>query len=185
MKASSTSRTPIAVALAMVLTTAAAVLPASQAHAGEAYVGAGIGESHFDNKVDGVSSGNSNGVNGTLYGGYQFNKNFAVEGGFANLGHTDNNLAQSVGAHATYIDAVGFLPVANKISLLGRAGVDHVKFSSDAGHDAGTGIKVGAGAEYALTQNVSLRAEVDRYQAHAFGGDGQVNQYLIGARMAF
>ncbi len=119
-----TSSTAFKPALTLVLALAAVAgsVAASPARAGELYAGGSIGASHFDNKIDGIPGGNNGGLNGTIYGGYQFNKYFALEAGLADLGHTESNQPLRATAHAGYADAVGFLPLTDKISLLGRAG---------------------------------------------------------------
>lgn len=185
MTSSTEFKPALTLTLAIALVAVAGSVVSSPASAGELYAGGSIGASHFDNKIDGVPGGNNGGAIGTIYGGYQFNKYFAVEAGLADLGHTESNQPLRATAHAGYADAVGFLPLTDKISLLGRAGVDRTKFHTDNGYGAGNGVKIGAGAEYALTESITLRSEVDRYEAHVFGDDVQVNQYLIGARVTF
>jgi len=60
---------------------------------------------------------------------------------------------------ATSISGIVSLPVANNLSVYGRAGVANVQ----QGRDANLTNVLGVGAEYKFTQNVSVTAEAKRY----------------------
>ena len=126
-----------------------------------------------------------------LFAGYKFNKNFAIEGGYADLGKytasasgfIDGAPASAGGdvkAYAIFIDAVGFLPAGSNedFSVFGKAGLAYTKTKLNASGSApGIGIssvsvsesdsevvpKLGLGAQYYVTRNVALRAEYDIY----------------------
>jgi OmpA-OmpF porin, OOP family len=128
-----------------------------------------------------------------LFAGYKFNKNFAIEGGYADLGkYTASASASSVGvsgningdvkAYAIFIDAVGFLPAGSNedFSVFGKAGLAYTKTKANVSAFASaTGIgsasasasdsdsevvpKLGLGAQYYITKNVALRGEYDIY----------------------
>ncbi len=161
----------------------AAGLSAPSAHAEGLYVGGSIGVPHFGDGVNGIA-GDGSGASGKVFGGWQPNPNFAVEGGVASLGHIDNANGNVTG-HATYLDAVGLLPLGAHFSLLGSVGVAHVNLNTSAGDDSGVGLKLGVGAEYALTRNVSLRGEYENYRAPEFGGHPAIGQYTFGVRVGF
>ena len=69
-----------------------------------------------------------------LFGGYKLNRNFAVEGGYFNLGkfgYTANTTTGSQTGSAKYqglnLDAVGILPFTQKFSALGRVGLTYTQ----------------------------------------------------------
>lgn len=158
-------------------------LGAVAAHAEGAYVGGGIGGQTYPNTVNGNNTSGS-ATSGKIFGGYQFNKNFAVEGGLTELGSV-NSTGGNVDSYGTYVDAVGILPLNDQWSLLGRAGVAHMQVNTPTGNDGGNGVKVGLGAEYALTKTVALRGEWERYQLTAFGGNPNVDQFTVGVKVGF
>ncbi len=147
------------------------------------YVGAGLGTPHYSDNVNGTS-GEGSGISGKVFGGYQLTPNFAIEAGLSNLGHIDN-ASGSVNSHAQYIDAVALAPLTDKWSLLGSLGMAHVEMNTSNGDGSGNGLKVGLGAQYALSSNMALRGEWERYRADAFGAKPAVDQYTMGVRVAF
>jgi len=170
---------PIAAALLVV-----GSLGATAAQANGLYGGAALGVPRYQDDINGVS-GSGNGASGKVFGGYQFNPYFALEAGYADLGHVDNSTGR-INGRAEYLDAVGMLPLgSSKFSLLGSVGATHVNLDTSAGDDGGNGVKLGLGAQYALTDNIAFRAEAERYHADAFGTKPDIDQYTIGVRFGF
>lgn len=121
-----------------------------------------------------------------LFGGYQLNRNFAVEGGYFDLGKYSYGYTAGPAPLGTFngetrfqglnLDLVGLLPVTEKFSVLGRVGAIHSRARSSLATTGtipslGTsrrendwGMKVGLGVEYAVTQALALRGEVERYR---------------------
>lgn len=118
-----------------------------------------------------------------LFGGYQFNPYFALEGGYVNLGKFDYSstvsspAADTVSGHfgVQGIDAaaVGLLPFGEQWAAYGKAGLLYAKstldasssgavMAGDADHWSASPL-LGAGINYDLTRKVALRAEYDRY----------------------
>src|SRR5665647_1208689 len=70
-----------------------------------------------------------------LYGGYQLNKNFALEGGYFDLGKFGftattvpaGTLNGNIRLKGLNLDAVGILPFNEKFSAFGRAGVNYAE----------------------------------------------------------
>ena len=151
-------------ATAALALTALASLPA---RAEGIYLGASLGVPRYNDGIAGIS-GNGSGVSGKVFGGYQFTPNFALEAGLADLGHINGN-GGTLNGHSQYIDAVGLLPLNSQWSLLGSAGLAHVKLDTSNGNDGGNGLKLGLGAEYTLSKNVALRGEWEHYQPAVFG----------------
>ncbi len=153
------------------------------------YAGASLGAPGYPNDVNGVSGNGSgglsgNGLSGKVFGGYQFTPKFALETGVTDLGRAENANG-SVHARGEFLDAVGIAPLNEQWSLLGRVGVTHIVLDTSNGNDSGNGLKVGLGAQYALTKTVALRGEWERYRADAFGGNPSIDQYTFGVRVGF
>lgn len=162
---------------------AAGSLVAVTAHAEGFYGGAALGNQSYPGTVNGNPTSGS-ALSGKVFGGYQLNPNFSVEAGLAELGAVNSGSGQ-VDSYGTFVDAVGQLPLSNQWSLLGRVGVAHLAVNTPTGDDGGNGIKVGVGAEYALTKTMALRGEWERYQLTGFGSTPNADQFTIGLKVGF
>ena len=147
------------------------------------YAGASLGVAHYPDSTNGVT-GDGSAISGKIYAGYQVNPNFAVEVGVAELGGISNASGQ-IDGQSRFLDAVGTLPLNDKWSLLGRIGVAQVNLNTSMGDDSSTGLKLGLGAQYALTKTVAIRGEWERYQANVFADTSNVDQFNVGLKVAF
>ena len=96
------------------------------------YVGGNVGRAttDFDQRFIGVPAGTVTGINDDdsdtawkLFGGYQFHRNFAVEGGYFDLGRYDYGYTTGAGAFSgstrlqgLNLDLVGTLPLTDRFS---------------------------------------------------------------------
>jgi OOP family OmpA-OmpF porin len=137
-----------------------------------------------------------------LFGGYQFNKYFALEGGYFNLGKFDyavssdeGTLGGNIKVMGLNLDAVAILPITEKFSAFGRMGANYAQ-AKDYFHATGTidnnpqekalNYKVGAGLQYALTDALGIRLEAERYRINdAVGNDGDIDLYSVGLTYRF
>jgi OmpA-OmpF porin, OOP family len=141
-----------------------------------------------------------------IFGGYKFNKHFALEGGYFNLGqfgYTANTnptgtLNGSIKLQGLNIDAVGILPITEKFSAFGRIGAIYAE-AKDSFSGSGAVVvsdpnpsksdwnyKAGLGLQYDLTKTVGLRAEWERYRINdAVGNDGDINMISVGVVVLF
>jgi OOP family OmpA-OmpF porin len=148
------------------------------------YVGGGVGLPDYHSSINGVAGGGS-GTGLKLYGGYQFNPNFALEAGAFELGHIDNSSGRA-NARGAFVDAVGFYPLNERLSLLGSAGIAHGRWDTTNGDDSSPALKLGAGVQYALSNSVSLRAQYERYQfTSAFDAKPGVGETTVGLNYKF
>ncbi len=136
-----------------------------------------------------------------LLGGYQFGRYFALEGGYFDLGQFDftattqppGTLRGEAQYRGVNLDAVGILPLTERFSAFGRAGAHYteskaafqgtgaVGVTDPNRKEKGINYKVGAGLEYALTPQLGLRAELERYRVDdAVGNDGDVDLASLG-----
>ena len=142
------------------------------------YGGLGIGQSTFVGACDGISSPDSCREKDTawkIFGGYQFNRNFAGEFGYTDLGKTTLSLAgfgsASNAVTGFELTGVGSLPVNQQLSVYGRLGffLWNVDFMDGTGlfgsaSASGTGLTFGFGASFNLATNAALRLEWQRYK---------------------
>ena len=161
------------------------------------YLGGNVGGTRADFKNDSVNrtlAGQGFTVNSTttdnsstgykLFGGYQLTPNFAVEGGYFDLGKFNygsgttpaGSFSGNTRVQGLNLDLVGTLPLSDRFSVLGRVGA---AYAQNRGSFASTGfvplsvsnqnrndtnLKVGLGLQYAISDVLSVRAEIERYR---------------------
>ena len=135
-----------------------------------------------------------------LFGGYQFNRNFALEAGYFNLGKfgftsttvPTGTLDGRIKLQGVNLDLVGTLPLTERLSAIGRVGAQYARASDTfRGSGAvqvlnpdpsakGTHYKAGVGLQYELSPSLLVRAEAERYRINdAVGNRGDVNLYSV------
>lgn len=141
-----------------------------------------------------------------VFGGYQFNKYFALESGYYDLGdfgYTSFTVPQGtlhgvLGARGLNLDAVLSMPFTPKFSAFVRAGA---AYSEVEGAFEGTGLvnvvepnsesketnyKFGAGVEYMFTRWFGMRLEAERYRIDdSVGNKGDIDLYSAGVLFRF
>jgi OmpA-OmpF porin, OOP family len=139
------------------LLSAAISAPAFAADQG-AYLGAKLGPTTY-----GYTNVANNGQLGLgIFGGFQFNKNFAVELEYASLGGFDAN-ARTYKGTSFGASAVGTLPLDEKFALVGKAGLASTNIGVGASSYAATGITLGVAGQYSVSSEFDLRAGFDMY----------------------
>lgn len=211
MKLTRTSGTLGLIALAAIASPLAMAQEANQAGW---YAGASVGQSRATIDDARINSGLLNGgfVSSTItdddrdtgykvFGGYQLNRNFALEGGYFDLGNFGytattipaGTLTGNSRIRGLNLDLVGILPITDKFSAFGRAGVTYAHTRD---RFAGTGAvsvtnpnpskraanyKLGVGLQYALTDALAMRGEVERYRINdALGNKGDIDLISVG-----
>ena len=141
-----------------------------------------------------------------IFGGYDFNRYFALEGGYFNLGQFGftadtipaGSLRGDIKLQGANIDAVGKMPLSEQFSLFARVGLNYAKAKDSF---SGTGsvavlnpspqkssanYKFGVGAEYDFTRSVGMRVEAERYRIDdAVGNKGDIDLFSVGLVFRF
>ena len=141
------------------------------------------------------------GIGAKIFGGYQFNRHLALEGGYFSLGKFGytastlpaGTLSGDIRVQGLNLDVVGILPLTDKFSAFARAGVIHAQardnFSStgfvnraaSSPSKRDTSYKFGVGVEYAFTDRLAVRGEVERYRINdAIGNKGDIDLASVG-----
>ena len=161
-----------------------------------------ITDSLLGNGFTSVSISDDNSDTGyKIFGGYQLNRNFAIEGGYFDLGKFGytattlpaGSLTGTLKARGVNLDVLGIVPIGEKFSVFGRVGVNYAQV-----HDnfSGTGAvtvanpdpskhsanyKLGVGLQYAFTDALAMRLEAERYRIDdAVGNNGDIDLYSLG-----
>lgn len=136
-----------------------------------------------------------------IFGGYQLNNHFAVEGGYFDLGKLGfkattipaGTLTGTIKLRGLNLDLVGMLPITQKFSVFGRVGMNYaqtrdtftgtgaVNVLNPSPSKRDTNPKYGLGLQYAFTEALAMRAEVERYRINdAVGNRGDIDLVSIG-----
>ena len=140
-------------------------------------------------------------------GGYQFNPNVAVELLYTDIGTFGTRSTVTGGTvNADYkakgfgVDLVLSAPMTEQFSVFGRVGAIQAKteasFSSSGtvglgfaqGSKNKTGQHYGLGLQYALSREIAVRAEVERFRKlgdDSTGGELQADAYTVGVIFRF
>ena len=133
--------------------------------------------------------------------GWQFSPNWALEGGYVDLGSYGyrlgttpaGTLSGDIDLRGIYVDLVGRMPITDRFSLFARIGAIYAEADT---RFAGTGAvnvldpnptaeelnyKLGVGMEYAFTPALSMRIEAERYRIDdAIGNTGDIDMLSAG-----
>jgi OOP family OmpA-OmpF porin len=156
------------------------------AQAAGLYAGGDLSAPDFSSSINGAGGdGGGRSVGGKLYGGYQFTPNFAIEGGYFNLGRS-KDINGSAKGEGLYVDGVGSVQLAPQWSAYGSLGVAEARLKTPTGNDSSPALKLGLGVQYDLTKDVALRLGYDRYRfTSAFDDKANVGQTAFGVKVAF
>ena len=135
-----------------------------------------------------------------VFGGYQFNRNFALEAGYFNLGKFGftsttvpaGTLSGNIKVQGLNLDLVGTLPLTERLSAIARVGGQYAN-SRDTFTGSGAvtvlnpnpkarsfNAKFGAGLQFEFSPSFLIRAEAERYRINdAVGNRGDVNMYSL------
>lgn len=150
---------------------------------GTAYIGAGVVGSRYSFDVPGAVSGDDhsgNKASGKLFAGYNFDKNWAIEGGYTDFGSQSYNYTVNGNSgrlesdsHSFYVAGKGTMPINEQFNVFGKLGAARNHGSIDAtgaaataglgGSGNKTSLYASVGGEYALNKNVSLSVEYEYY----------------------
>jgi OOP family OmpA-OmpF porin len=130
------------------------------------YAGAGVGESIVDEQAYDDSD-----TAFSLFGGYQFNRYFALEAGYADFGKIEpDTTGPSLEADTFYLTAVGSVPITDKFSAYAKAGFhrwnvdDAIPGLTGTSDDSGTDPTYGVGVQYQVSDKIALRGEYSRFE---------------------
>lgn len=161
------------------------------------YGGFSFGQSRYQD-VDAPSE-NTRSEGWKVYGGYQFNRYLALEGGYVNLNDmtaTDGTLTVNVDTDGWTLGAVLSYPITDKLSVMGKVGAAYLLSDINAKNGAAATVRsgddsyepnYGVGVSYALLDNLSLRAEWERFDGKSFtnGVKGDIDLMSAGIAMKF
>lgn len=130
--------------------------------------------------------------------GARFHKNFGMEAFYQQSESADKNILgvadSKIKFKAYGIDAIGYLPLDNQLELLGTIGLAQYDADVTASVPAagiygsesedGLGVRIGAGVQYNINEQVALRA-TGRYVFTDIDGVDGLTEFSAGIRYSF
>ena len=141
-----------------------------------------------------------------LFGGYQLNRNFAIEAGYFNLGKfgfssttvPTGSLNGQIKLQGLNLDLVGTLPLTGGLSAIGRVGAQYadardtfsgsgaVNVLNPSPSKRAANYKLGVGLQYEISPTFLVRGEAERYRINdAVGNHGDVNLFSVSLVIPF
>jgi OOP family OmpA-OmpF porin len=136
------------------------------------YAGAGVGQSFVD---EGAYDDEDTAF--SVFGGYQFNRYFGLEAGYADFGKIEPEAAgPTLEGDSAYFTAVGTLPITDSFSAYAKAGLHRWNVDTSlpgliGDDDSGTDPTYGVGLQYRFTDKVALRGEYSRFEVEDADAD--------------
>jgi len=177
------------------------------------YLGVGVGGSRTSySNVDftltppvagTTESQNTNRTGAKFFAGYDFTKNWGIEGGFASLGTPEYKYGGTVNGQDRFkatswnLAGKGTLPLGDKFNIFGKLGVSSNRASSSTATTGGlvqnvsatktrTDTLAGVGGTYHINSNISVRLEYESYGKfgnavnHVVATPGETGRATIG-----
>ena len=140
------------------------------------YIGGALGQAEHSDQCSGTAPGVSCDNKDSawkIFGGFQFNRHFALELGYANFGESTASLgpiSTRDEVSAFEVVALGIFPVVDRFAIFGKAGFfggELERTSNNPGEPTGTNTQTdftfGLGVRFDITHNIGVRAEWQRY----------------------
>lgn len=134
----------------------------------------GIGVVSADNKTT-----DSRHADAKIFGGVDFSNNVGVEAGYVNFSNQDRQYSQestgipggvkvSTKGYGAYVAAKYTVPISERFSAYGKLGLAHSqrKWKNNIGYsstDTDNDVYAGLGAQYSLSENISVVGEYENY----------------------
>ncbi|MBC3936615.1 outer membrane beta-barrel protein [Undibacterium rugosum] len=181
----------------------AAGLLMSAAASAQVYVGATVGKSQWRNDCNGTSMCSNTSDTYKVFGGYNINSTFALEGSYYSLGATERSVQNQFGSYYHKLKASAFelsgiakYDLTNELTGFAKLGVATIKEENAVdntylgfGRSAGTFSQnstqpvLGLGLTYKLSKELSLRGELETRKVKY--GSKSVSNLSVGLQYAF
>ena len=150
------------------------------------YAGASIGQATID-ACDGVANCDDEDTSWKIFGGWEFNRNIALEAAWVDLGEISGSIggsAVSAEVDGWTLAGKGILPLTEQFAVFGKFGM--IMWDVEGGgaasgiDDDGTDLIYGLGAQYMFSDRFGIVGEWEWYDI-----DDDVDLFSIGALFKF
>lgn len=163
------------------------------------YAGGSLGQASAKDACSGVPGASCDDTDTAfrIFGGYQFNRHFAVEAGYVDLGAvqaTAGGFRATTESQAFDFVAVGRLPVGERFAAYGKLGMYFANTDASSDFPGTTGqskanhdLTYALGLQYDFNRNLGIRGEWQRFQKVGGGtvSEADVDLISIGAVWRF
>jgi OOP family OmpA-OmpF porin len=154
------------------------------------YVGADVGQAKASGNIT-TGAADTSDTSFSVSAGYQFNRNWAAEAAYSDLGQLTYGAGSGGGdakTTAISLSGVGIWPLDNGFSLFGKLGVAGTSVDASAASlssttDRRTGVTVGVGGQYNLTNAFGIRVAYNRFVVGDNTTEGDYN--LVNAGVVY
>jgi len=155
------------------------------------YLGAGVTIADHEYSLNGVTDEGDAKAAGKIFGGAEFNQTWGVEAGYTDLRASDFSYNGGTGTSkgfGSYLAAKANVPINDQFSAFAKLGVSYNERKLRAANvslsDHDTGAYGALGVQYAVSPQMALTAEYERYgKDKEFGA--KADAFTLGARYSF
>ena len=167
----------------------------------ELYLGTSVGRTEVDDFCGGTQSGltcDNSDTSYKIFGGYQFNKNFALEAAYIDISQVtaeDGSSKLTVESTAFNLSAVGIAPISDAVDFFGKIGVMSWETKAEvsgllvsSNEASGSDITFGLGFDFGLGEHFALRLEAERFNGvgdESTAGQSSITFISLGAIVIF
>ncbi len=160
------------------------------------YMGASAGESKYRsecNRTVTLFQCDTKDTGFKVYAGGKINQVLGLEVGYTDFGRI-NVLGGETEAWAVPITLTAGIPIGQRFNIFGKVGGVYARTDvsvslsdsiSARGSRNGWGLTYGAGATFAVTPTVQIRADIDRYRLDFVGGRRDIDMLTAGVQFRF
>jgi len=155
------------------------------------YVGGSVGQADYLGDCPSGTGCDNQEIGFKAYTGGKFNDWLGLEVGYVNLGRPETAGGRQDGQGINF-SIIGGIPLGNVVAINAKVGTIYSWTNTRgnvpaayAGRDQGFGLSYGVGATFALTQQVQLRLDWDRYEMSFKGRDDKVDLVSAGVQYLF
>jgi OmpA-OmpF porin, OOP family len=135
---------------------------AQQPSMSSAYIGGTIGQAESKDGCNNIANCDEKDTAWRILGGYQFNRYFAAELGYHDLGEASSP-GGGVEATAWELVGIGSYPIVDKLSVYGKLGLYRGELEGLGAEETNSDVTYGVGLQYDFLKNVGVRGEWQRY----------------------
>ena len=126
------------------------------------YFGGSLGYTTADSFCNGLSNCDDSDMGWKIFAGYDYSERVAFEVGYNSIGSFSSDTSKSEVTGFEFA-ALGKMPLNDQISLFGKAGLFRWEAKNTGDTRNATDLMFGGGADYKFNDNMSLRAEWERF----------------------
>ncbi len=126
------------------------------------YIGGSLGSASVDSFCNGVANCDDSDMGWKVFAGYDFSERVAFEVGYNSLGEVSGGTKRSK-ISGYEMAAIGKMPLNDQIGLFGKAGLFRWTAKNDDGKRSAFDVMFGAGVDYKMNGNMSIRGEWERF----------------------